>query len=150
MGSPEAFLARWKAQLEQGAQVKFAAADRDGPDGNYCAVANAFVETQGLQPIGFNWELLDAEAGPGEPRSALGTLAGALSHDMERPQSEWLGPAAARDCASDFIALFEAGSRTLVSNRLKNLWNPISPTRIEWAFLGNDARRIALLLIART
>ena len=102
----------------------------------------------GLKTIGFNWELLDPEAAPGEPRSALGAIAGALECDMEFPQHNWLGKRQAAACAQDFIALFGAPC-TIVSNRIDGLWNPISDARIEWAFVGFDQASAVLLLVAR-
>lgn len=102
----------------------------------------------GLKTIGYNWELLDAQARMGEPRSAEGIIAGALKNDMEFPQQEWLGADGAAACARDFLALFDA-PRTVVSNRLDGLWNPLSDARIEWAFVGMDGANAAVLLVAR-
>lgn len=116
--------------------------------GTHCDVADAAASGLGLKTIGFNWELLDAEGGFQDPRSALGTIAGALKSDMEFPQQSWLGADGSAACAQDFLALFNT-PRTILSNRLEGLWNPVSDARIEWAFVGFDDAHAALLLIAR-
>ncbi len=143
--TPDAFISRWRQPLEARAQIVFRASERGYGGGNYCAVANAFVEQHGFKPIGFNWELLDPEASPDKPRSARGVIAEAFARDMALPQTQWLGETA-KDCAADFVALFDQSERTIVSNRMGDLWNPLTDARIEWGFVGFDAERIALLL----
>ena len=113
----------------------------------HSAIADAFAEELGLTPIGFNWELLDASASQDEPRSALGELTKALSHDIANPSTPWLDQSAAHQCANNFLSLFDAADRTVVSNRYDGLWNPISGGAVEWGFVGFDASRIAILLL---
>lgn len=145
--NPGAFIARWRDPLKEQAQVFFAHEPRGGSGANYCDVANDFVEDQGFDGIGFNWELLDTDGAPGDPRSAQQAFVDAFSHDMALPQTEWLGLAGARACAKDFRSVFDGRGPTIVSNRLGDLWNPLTSARIEWAFVGFDETRIALLLL---
>lgn len=145
--TPGEFIARWGRPLEERARVVFACGPREKDGRNYCDIANDFVESQGFVGIGFNWELLDAEAGPGETRSARGTIADAFAYDMMLPQTRWLGRESARDCAEDFVNLFAPENRTIVSNRLNDLWNPLSRARIEWAFIGFDAVHKVFLMV---
>jgi len=147
MGTPDAFVERWNAPLSEQASVTFALAQNPQPQSTYGDTANAFVEAQGLKPIGFNWELLDPYAAPGEPRSALGTMAEAMAHHMEYPSREWLGEAAALQCAQDFVDLFDAADRTILTNRFGDLWNPLTDARIEWGFVGFDTRHAGLLVL---
>ena len=147
MIAPDAFLTQWKAPLGEQARVTFALGENPEPQGTYGAVANAFVEAQNLKPIGFNWELLDPHAPQGEPRSALGTIAEALTHHMEYPSRDWLGRDAAARCAHDFLDLFDPTDRTVLTNRFGDLWNPLTDARIEWGFVGFDSQRAGLLLL---
>lgn len=145
METPEDFIQKWRAPLETGARILF----HSGPvveSGDYCDYANSFVKEAGLKTIGFNWELLDPYSEPGEPRSALGTIADAFAMQMEFPQKEWLGKARAAECARDFHALFADRDPTILSNRFGDLWNPLTDARIEWGFIGFDEERIVLLL----
>ena len=145
--SPEAFGAAWVDQLASGVMVLFRAG-RPSPDAFiHSAIADAFAEELGLTPIGFNWELLDASAAENEPRSALCEITKALSHDIANPSTPWLDQDQARQCARDFLSLFDAGDRTVVSNRYDGLWNPISGGAVEWGFVGFDKNRIAILLL---
>lgn len=146
MRNPEEFIARWRGPLEVSADIGFAAGERAEIAGNHSGIADAFVTAHGMKPIGFNWELLDAHSGVDEPRSALGVMAGAFANHMEFPKQEWLGAGEALACASDFAGLFDAASRTIVSNRLTDYWNPLTDAKIEWAFVGYDDRRIAVLI----
>ena len=146
MEALEAFIARWRASLEEQAKVVFVSGEPSGAERTFGDKANAFVESQGLKPIGFNWELLDPYAGPEEPRSAVGTIAEAFSAHMEYPKREWLGRTRAEEMANEFLALFDKQSATILSNRMGDLWNPLTDARIEWAFVGMDDQRIALLL----
>ena len=144
----DAFLNRWGAALEERSRVVFEV--MPFPDGasNYCIVADAVAQQLGLKTIGYNWELLDAQGAIDDARSALAVIAGALTNDMEFPKQAWLGADGAAACAQDFLSLFEAPI-TVVSNRLEGLWNPLTQARIEWAFVGMDGSRAALLLLAR-
>ena len=141
------FEAAWLARLQADAMVSFYRGPLPALAGMHAAVADAFVEQHGLKPIGFNWELLDAVAAEDQPRSALGEMVKALSDDIARPGKTWLGEAAAHECASDFLNLFDPLTRTVVSNRYDGLWNPISGAPVEWGFVGFDDAHAALLLI---
>ncbi len=146
--SAATFWSDWGAALEEGARVVFRAMPLPDAPGNHCQIADAAAAQLGLKTIGYNWELLDADGGAGDARSALGVIAGALENDMEFPKQAWLGADGAAACAQDFCALFDA-PRTLVSNRLEGLWNPLTDARIEWAFVGMDNAHMAILLLAR-
>jgi hypothetical protein len=147
--SPEIFAARWRTALEARARIIFKSGLLPDAGGNHCQIADAFVVSCGFAPIGYNWEMLDPEGGMADARSAIGVMAGAFAADLELPQTEWLGEVRAQACAADFVAMFDAAEaepRMILSNRLEGLWNPVSDARIEWAFVGFDASRIALLL----
>ncbi|WP_299196217.1 hypothetical protein [uncultured Erythrobacter sp.] len=139
----------WVERLAGGAQVLFRCGTPDPDAMIHTAIADAFAVSLGLKPIGFNWELLDAAAPAGEPRSAMGEITNALSHDIGNPNKDWLDPEVARQCASDFLGLLEKGACTITSNRFDGLWNPIAGNAVEWGFVGFDQRRIALLLLAQ-
>ncbi|KPF63936.1 hypothetical protein [Porphyrobacter sp. AAP60] len=143
----DAFFEGWSERLNAGrATVTFAAQPLDGPPGLHTACVDSFVTGLGYQPIGGNWELLDAEGDAGAPRSARAALVDAFSHDMVFPQEAWLGDAGALVLAQDFIACFDPGSLQVVTNRMYFGWNPITAATIEWAFVAFDSSAIALLL----
>jgi len=144
--SPEAFIARWREPLATRATIVFEHGPRDGSRDNFCDIANGFVERCGYTSIGFNWEMLDPNGAAYEPRSARAVIADAFSRDMALPQTEWLGQERAQDCAEDFLSMFTGTERTIASNRLGDFWNPLTRAQIEWAFVGFDDARIALLL----
>jgi hypothetical protein len=143
-----AFIERWRPVLESGALVKFAYGPRSEVSGNHCEVADQVVGTLGLKQIGFNWELLDAAAPEGSPRSSKGELMKALTQNLANPSQPWLSDAQAQECAGEFLGLFDAATLTLVSNRYDGLWNPIAGGSTEWGFVGFDEARVALLLLA--
>jgi hypothetical protein len=144
-----AFEAKWLARLEAGADAVFVAGPVPDTGGAPAAVADDWVAAHGLKRIGYNWEMLDPLARAGEPRSALGTLAEVFEHHMAFPQQEWLGSADARACASDFITAFDPARCTVLTNRMDFGWHPVSEAAIEWAFVGFDQERIALLLLTQ-
>jgi hypothetical protein len=143
-----AFIERWRPVLESGALVKFAYGPRGEVSGNHCEVADQVVGTLGLKQIGFNWELLDAAAPEGSPRSGEGELMKALTQNLANPSHPWLSDAQANECASEFLGLFDAATLTLVSNRYDGLWNPIAGGSTEWGFVGFDEAQVVLLLLA--
>lgn len=148
MITPEDFAERWTGRIADGAQVRF---DYGSPDPDAfipSAVADSFVGSLGLRPISFNWELLDPGDDVAAPRSALGEVTRALSHQLENPGRPWLPQKDARQCAADFLDLFDPASRTIISNRYDGLWNPIAGHAVEWGFVGFDEERIVLLLLA--
>lgn len=145
---PQAFIERWRPVLESGALVKFAYGPRGSTSGNHCEIADQLVTTLGLKPIGFNWELLDAGAPEGSSRSGKGELIEALTHSLANPSQAWLSEAQARECADQFLSLFDPAALTLVSNRYDGLWNPIAGGATEWGFVGFDATQAVLLLLA--
>jgi hypothetical protein len=142
------FEAKWLARLNNGAKTEFHYASAPAEAALYTSVADSFVASRNYSKIGFNWELLDATAQTFEPRSALGELKNACANRISNPSQAWLGEAAGEQCAQDFLACFDPGSLTLVSNRYDGLWNPISGASVEWGFVGFDAESIALLLIS--
>lgn len=152
MHGPQAFIERWRPVLESGALVKFAYGPISSSglrqSGNHCAVADEFVGTLGLKTIGFNWQLLDGNAPEGETRSGEGELLKALTQSLVNPSQPWLSEAEAKLCADEFLALFDPATLTLVSNRYDGLWNPIAGGTTEWGFVGFDAGKIVLLLLA--
>ncbi|TRD11174.1 hypothetical protein FGU71_04435 [Erythrobacter insulae] len=143
----EQFEKRWLARLNEGATAHFHHAPLISGTGLYLAAADAFVSGLGYKPIGFNWELLDPVRDAGSARSALGQLAAAFAHDIGNPSNEWLGQAAAAECAEALYGAFDPASLTVVSNRYDGLWNPISGASVEWGFVCFDDAKIALLLI---
>ena len=147
MSDPEAYISRWRPVLESGALVKFAYGPRSHEGGSHCDVADKFVGQLGLKQIGFNWELLDAGAPQGEPRSGIGELTKALTQDLANPSQPWLPEGEAFQCARQFISLFDQATLTLVSNRYDGLWNPIAGGSTEWGFLGFDDKQTVLLLL---
>jgi hypothetical protein len=143
----ESFFATWQDRLcADQAEVRFVADALAAPPGLHSACADSFVTGLGYRPIGGNWELLDAEAGPDEPRSAAAALAEAFASNMVLPGQPWLGDEAAHGMAADFLACFAPGSRQIVTNRMYFGWNPITDASIEWAFVAFDDTAIALLL----
>ena len=143
------FHAQWRDVLSKDVQFKLhcGALPEDGL--TPAAKANAFVQAHGFQPIGFNWEMLDPEAGMDEPRSAFGTMVEALEHDLTQPSSDWLSANEARSCAGQFMAAFHASAVTILTNHLNGLWWPISGAADEWSFVAMDDDVIALWLMAR-
>ena len=142
-----AFFAAWRGRLcEAGADVRFTAEELAAPPGLHFACADAFVTRLGYQPIGGNWELLDAEAAPDAPRSARAALKDAFSHNMVFPSETWLGDAGALAMAGDFLACFDSSTQQIMTNRMYFGWNPITTASLEWAFVAFDDRAIALLL----
>ncbi|MEM6475761.1 MAG: hypothetical protein AAF687_06305 [Pseudomonadota bacterium] len=143
----EAFGAKWLPVIEPGARVMFEYAKLESLSGIHTSIADGFVERLGLKPIGFNWELLDANADASEPRCALGEMTQALAHDISNPSRDWLSRQTAQEAAQEFLEAFDPATRTLVSNRYDGLWNPIAGAAIEWGFVGYDDEQIALLLL---
>ena len=141
------FFEAWRGPLERQAGVLFEARLHHGASIGDTAIANRLVESLGLQPIGFNWEMLDASQDDNVPRSAIAAFSDALSKNMAFPSREWLGVDCAKQCGSEFIESFKPDTRTILTNRLDMGWNPISAATIEWAFIGSDERKIALLLV---
>lgn len=144
-----AFEDKWLARLRQDADVAFEYGPVPSGSLVHSDVADAFVAKLGLQPIGFNWELLDAAGEADSPRSALGEITHALANAISNPGETWLGSEAAEECAHDFLSAFDQPALTVVSNRYDGLWNPISGAAVEWGFVGFDTERAALLLIAQ-
>ncbi len=143
----DAFIAAWRERLcDDTADVRFEARPLVSPPGLHAACADAFVTSLGLQPIGGNWELLDAEVGVDGPRSAHAALVAAFSRNMVFSREPWLGDADALAMAGDFLACFDVRSRQIVTNRMYFGWNPITPATFEWAFVAFDNAAIALLL----
>lgn len=143
----EGFFAQWQDRLcGDRAEVHFTARALAAPPGLHSACADSFVTSLGFQAIEGNWELLDAEAAPDEPRSALAALVEAFASDMALPGQKWLGDEGARAIAADFLACFDAATRQIVTNRMYFGWNPITGASIEWAFVAFDDSAIALLL----
>ena len=143
----DSFFAQWQDRLcADRAEVRFVARALDAPPGLHSACADSFVTSLGYQAIGGNWELLDAEAAPDAPRSAVAALAEAFASDMALPQQRWLGDEAAGEMAADFLACFAPGTCQIVTNRMYFGWNPITTASIEWAFVAFDDTAIALLL----
>ena len=143
----ERFEAEWLPRLNRGASTVFQFAEAPGESRLHTAIADAFVSGLGYSAIGFNWELLDAEADAASPRSARGELTQAIANDIANPNSKWLGGYVASRCASDLLNAFDASTLTVVSNRFDGLWNPIAGADVEWAFVLFDDTQIALLLI---
>ena len=142
-----AFFAAWGERLNAGrATVTFAAQPLDAPPGLHFACADRFVTGLSYQPIGGNWELLDAEGDLDGPRSARAALASAFSHDMVFSQQAWLGEADALALAEAFLACFDPGQVQIMTNRMYFGWNPITSAAFEWAFVAFDDKAIALLL----
>ena len=142
------FEARWLERLRNGAKVAFDFGSVPHNHSTPHAIADAFVSSFGLEPIGFNWELLDPSGDASAPRSALGEVTKALSGAISNPSEPWLSPKDAAECARDFLSFFEPGDLVVLANRYDGLWNPISGAANEWGFVAFDSEHIALFLIA--
>ena len=143
----DAYFGAWRDRLcKDSAEVRFTAQALDARPGLHFACADSFVISLGYTPIGGNWELLDAEAGAGEPRSARTALVEAFAKNMVFTGKAWLGEDAALAMAGDFLACFDPGTRQIVTNRMYFGWNPITTATFEWAFVAFDDTAIALLL----
>ena len=141
------YFGAWRDRLCQGsAEVRFTAQALDARPGLHFACADSFVTSLGYTPIGGNWELLDAEAGAGEPRSARAALVEAFAKNMVFPGEPWLDKEAALAMAEDFLACFDPGTCQIVTNRMYFGWNPVTTATFEWAFVAFDDTAIALLL----
>jgi len=145
--NPDDFAAEWCDRLANGALVLFRHGAPADDAFTHSAIADAFIKSLGMTPIGFNWELLDAQGNVGDTRSALEEITKALSHDLSKPSTPWLDQPSADRCAREFLGLFDADRCTIVSNRFDGLWNPIAGGDVEWGFVGFDQSRIALLLL---
>ncbi len=143
----KAFRDRWRDALASRATFVFHCAEIDPSFDPPQQVADDFVAQFGFTPIGFNWEMLDAAPGASGARSAAVVIADAFARDMVLSKQDWLGEERALNCAKEFVAAFRPDRRTVLSNRFDGLWNPISPSTFEWAFVGFDDRKIALLLV---
>ena len=143
----DAFVARWGERLcADSAVVRIEASPLEKLPGLHTACADAFVTELGYKPIGGNWELLDSDAAPDEPRSALAALREAFAHNMVFSSEPWLGEADAIAMGADFLACFDPASRQIVTNRMYFGWNPITDATFEWAFVAFDGEAITLLL----
>lgn len=142
-----AFEAKWLAALNRQTPAKIAFGSLPQERASPYAMADAFITSLGLKPIGFNWELLDPEAVAGAPRSAQGELHKALTQLSGNPDSGPLSSSDAEDCAADFWELFELAQLNVVSNRYDGLWNPVAGGEIEWGFVAFDQSHIGLLLL---
>ena len=141
------FETAWRPILESQAEVVFITGTIPEGPGAAFKTADDFSIARGFRAIGFNWELLDAEAASDQPRSAISAIAGALTNHMAFPQQTWLGEEAAMRCAEQFIAAFDHDGRQILTNRMDFGWNPLTDATIEWAFTGFDDEAIALLLL---
>ena len=141
----EKFRADWNELLNM--SVRFEVYVGPRPAGG--KTADTFVQQHGFKPIGFNWELLDSEAGIGATRSAFGTMVEALSNDLSNPSCGWLEASKARQCARQFLDAFAPAVPTVVTNHLNGLWWPISGAADEWSFVAIDDDTAALWLMAR-
>lgn len=143
----DAFFAKWRERLsEESAEIRFTAQVLAEPPGLHFACADTFVTALGYQPIGGNWELLDAEAASDEPRSARAAITEAFRKDMVFSTETWLGEADALAMGEEFLACFDPGTLQVVTNRMYFGWNPITDATMEWAFVAFDNTAIALLL----
>lgn len=115
----DAFIATWRGRLCAGsAEVRITARPLEHPPGLHSACADALVTSLGYQPIGGNWELLDAEAEQDGARSARAALVEAFARHMVFAHEPWLGEADALAMAEDFLACFDARTRQIVTNRM--------------------------------
>lgn len=141
------FIAVWREPLESQATALFEARMLGSALSNHTELADTLVESLGLSPIGMNWEMLDDTADKAAPRSARAAFCDALCNNMVFSSTEWLGESRALQCYADFSSSFNPLYRTILTNRLDIGWNPISAATFEWAFVGFDDRKIALLLL---
>lgn len=149
------FIATWREPLESQAEVVFEARLRDGLPGTHTAIADSFVEQldskfgneMDLKPIGPNWEMLDSADDANAPRSAIAAFDDAMAMNMVFTRTQWLGHDEAKRCGREFVSAFNPGQRIILTNRMYFGWNPISTATFEWAFVGLDDTKIALLLL---
>ncbi len=143
----DGFITDWADRLRgDSAVVRIETRKLENPPGLHTACADDFVTDLGYKPIGANWELLDAEAAPDEPRSALAAVREAFAQNMVFASEPWLGEADALAMGAAFLACFDPVSRQIVTNRMYFGWNPITGATFEWAFVAFDREAIALLL----
>lgn len=119
----------------------------EGKSGTHSAIADRFVQDFDLQPIGLNWEMLDSTGDEDVPRSAVAAFDDALGMDMVFTKVQWLGHENAKSCGLEFLNAFSPEHRIILTNRMYFGWNPISRATFEWAFIGMDDTKIALLLV---
>jgi|GEM_PF-542089 len=149
----EAFISKWREPLEAMATVDFSARMLDGEVTAPTQAADNFSAENGFESIGFNWELLDSHAKPSEVRSALGAFKDAFSLDLVM-NSQWLGDVAALECGREFIASFKPLQRMFLTNHIireegkSEMWNPVTTRTFDWAFVGMDDRKIAILVVS--
>ncbi|MEP5937874.1 MAG: hypothetical protein ABJ239_06070 [Erythrobacter sp.] len=141
------FEATWRETLEKNAEVQFELQMLPSSSGSFTEIADRFVQSIGLETIESRWKKLDDKSGNGAQQSAAATFVDALSNDMVFSNSDWLGEKKARQCGQDFVDCFKPHPRTILTNREGSGWNPISTATFEWAFVGFDDRKIALLLL---
>jgi hypothetical protein len=143
----DAFITAWSERLSaDSAVVHIVTRALENLPGLHTACADAFVTDLGYRPIGGNWELLDADAAPDAPRSALAALGQAFAQNMVFSREPWLGESDALAMGRDFLACFDPATRQIVTNRMYFGWNPITDATFEWAFVAFDDTAIALLL----
>jgi hypothetical protein len=143
----DAFHEVWRERLAgHGAEVSFAAQPLAAPPGLHFRCADDFVTGLGFTAIGPNWELLDAEAAPDQPRSARAAFIEAFARNMVLPGQPWLGEADALIMGEGLLGCFDPRTRQIVTNRMYFGWHPITTAAIEWAFVAFDDSAVALLL----
>lgn len=141
------FIAEWRKPLESAASVRFESGPLPGISGAPFVIADTFIEQFGFKPIGYNWEMLETSQGAEGERSALLTIQSALESHMLLPSQAWLGEAQAGRCAQQFCGVFTPGLCTILANRMDFGWHPLTNATAEWAFVGFDDEKIALLLL---
>lgn len=153
LGKLEEFIASWREPLERMAKVFFALRMLDETSGTPAQIADAFAADHDFNQIGFNWELLDPAAELWEARSALGAFKDALSLDLAM-RSKWLEDENAQKCGAEFMAAFKPLQCMFLTNHIireegkSEMWFPVTSCTYDWAFVGMDDRKIAMLVVS--
>ena len=143
----DAFFSQWRDAFETRALVRFEAGPVPQEALTPAAKADAFAGQFGFQAIGFNWEMLDPSDDLTAPRSAVNTMVEAFSHDIADRKTPWLSVRQSLECATGFLAVFDAASLRVVTIQLNGLWYPISGASDEWSFAVMDDEAMALLVL---
>lgn len=144
----EAFERKWLDALNQhSVQVTFKMARLAEPRPDPQTVADDFVSQYGYRRIAPYWRPIESGLSIEFQTDASTVLTEVLSKDLVYPQYPWLTQEDASQCASDFVDSFKPSANRILTNRIGHGWNPIGDWTMEWAFVGFDNAKIALLLL---
>lgn len=144
----EYFERTWlKALNQDSVQVTFKMGRLVDPLPDPQTVADEFIAKHGYQRIAPYWRTLEHGVNGESAIETTSILTEVLAKDLVYPDCRWLTPEDASKCAEDFACSFKEASGHFLTNRIGNGWNPIGDWTMEWAFVGFDNAKIALLLL---